>query len=176
LRKYMLAALLSLLLSVSAASSAASAHPGHERSDGPGQFSPHQHPEIDWASTPADIQALKAQLDRLRTEQRELFDQMRGQREQLKSAHQNLTEQKRQALKHNTEPLVKQMHETHDSIHSLRDQAHSTWHQFYDHSQIKQWDAAKRDLRAIISVKQQMIANQKIILQTQKRMVELMSK
>jgi TolA-binding protein len=178
LHRNLLAILVTLVL-ILTSSAVAAAHPEHQQSEDPGRHGhhhhqQHQHPQVDWSATPADIQAVKAQLDRLRTEQKGLFEQIRQQREQIKSAHQNLKDQNRQAVKGGTKELVKQLHTSRESIHSLREQAHAEWHRFYDHNQAKQWDAAKTDLHKIVTLKQEIITNQKMIVRTQQRIVELM--
>lgn len=171
----MLAAIAGICLVLSSPAPAAAAHPG-EGHKADGQHHERFHPQPDWSTYPAEIQAYKAQLDQLREQQRELFEQFKLQRQQIKSAHEKLSDKKRNALKGDMKDVLSELQTTRDAIHSLRDKKLAAWQQFHQHCQSKQWDAAKIDIQTVVETKQQIIAKQRTILETQQRLVDRMKK
>ncbi|RED57546.1 hypothetical protein [Cohnella lupini] len=143
----------------------------------PGQE--HHHPEqkapIDWSAYPADVQALKAQLDQIRIEQKGLFRQMRSQNDQIKRARESLTPEQRNSLKKPAKQLIQQMISSRDAIRSLRDKKHESWDKFQEHAASKQWDPAKNDLRSIIEQKKQIVEKQQGILKLQKQLLTIIN-
>lgn len=131
-------------------------------------------PSLDWKAYPADIQALKVQLDTIRDQQRGLFAQMKDQHDQIREARKTLSESQRQSLKKDARSIVEQMKATRDSIHALRDQKRASWDKFHAHSRDKQWSDAKSDLQAIVNQKQQILENQRNILKLQQQLISLM--
>jgi L-rhamnose mutarotase len=174
MRKLTLAALLgmSLLLAVPAI---VAAHPGEGHHKDGNRHERHQ-PEADWSAYPADFQSYKNQLEQLKEQQRGLFEQFKQQREAIKSAHQKLPEAKRKELKANVQDLIVELKTTRNTIHTLSDQKAAAWEQFEEHTAAKQWDAAKIDIQTVISRKQEIIAKQRTILETQQKIFERMKK
>ncbi|WP_239615918.1 hypothetical protein [Cohnella mopanensis] len=144
---------------------------------------PHEHehhhsgqpPVLDWSSYPADIQALKSQLDQIRTEQKGLFEQMRSQSAQIKDARKTLSSDQRNTLKKPAKMLIEQMKVTRDAIHELRKQKHEAWDSFHEHASGKQWSSAKEDLQKIIKQKQQILDKQQSIVKLQKQLIVLIN-
>ncbi|WP_256759063.1 hypothetical protein [Cohnella sp. WQ 127256] len=132
-----------------------------------------KRPVIDWNSYPADIQALKIQLDNIKTEQKSLFEQMKAQHDQIRDARNALSSDQRNTLKDPAKQLILQMKTTRDEIHALRSQKHEAWDSFYDHSAKKQWSSAKSDLQTVINQKQQIIVKQKSIVKLQNQLITL---
>ncbi|MFB9278310.1 hypothetical protein [Cohnella cellulosilytica] len=163
-------ALLTLTALAVAVPTLASAHPGephrHERSD---------KPSIDWSALPADIQALKTQLDQIRTEQKNLFRQMKSQNEQIREARKTLTTEKRNSLKKPAKQLIDKMRVSKEAIHDMRDRKRESWDSFREHSENKQWVDAKSDLEAIVKQKRQILQNQQNIVRLQKQLLTLIS-
>ncbi|TJY41999.1 hypothetical protein E5161_12465 [Cohnella pontilimi] len=176
MRKTILAAAVSLSLVLSAPSAFAATHPIQHHSGGDHRPEHHQHPDIDWSAAPADIRALKAQLDQLRAEQKGLYEQMRQQRDRIKSAHRGLSEEKRQALSGEAKEQMKQLFEASKALRELKDKTHAAWDEFYKHSQAKEWTAAKKDMESIIALKREAVAKQKNVVLIQQRLAELIKK
>jgi len=132
-------------------------------------------PMIDWSSYPADIQALKTQLDQIRTEQKGLFVQMRSQNDQIKDARKTLTSEQRKTLKKPARQLIEQMKSSRDSIHDLRKQKHEAWDNFHKHASGQQWSSAKSDLQTIIKQKRQILEKQQNIVKLQKQLILLIN-
>ncbi len=165
----LLALLIVVLLTVSAPLSAAAFAPDGEKHD-----ANKPRPSLDWKAYPADIQALKVQLDSIRDQQKGLFAQMKEQHDLIREARKTLSESQRQSLKKDARGIVEQMKATRDSIHALRDQKRASWDKFHAHSRDKQWNDAKNDLQAIVTQKQQILDNQKNILKLQQQLIALM--
>lgn len=142
----------------------------------PGQ---HKHsqpmPTLDWKSYPADIQALKVQLDHIRTEQKTLFDQIKSQHEQIRAARRTLTSNQRNSMKKEAKQLVEKMKTSRDDIHVLRNQKHEVWDSFHQHAELKQWSTAKSDMETIVKLKKQILEKQQGILQLQKKLLMLIN-
>jgi hypothetical protein len=130
-------------------------------------------PTVDWKSLPADIQALKVQLDNIRTEQKTLFEQIKFQHEQIRAARKTLTPDQRKSLKKDVKPLVEKMKTSRDDIHVLRNQKHEVWDSFHQHAEGKQWNSAKSDMETIVKQKKQILEKQQGILQLQKQLLVL---
>ncbi|BBI36098.1 hypothetical protein [Cohnella abietis] len=160
-----LLALSLLLISVPALVAAApSEHHHYEQKNTP-----------DWKSYPADIQALKLQLDKIRTEQKSLFVKMKSQHDLITEARKTLTTDQRTTLKEPAKLIIEQMKTTRDSIHALRKQKHEAWDSFYAHAESKKWSVAKSELQAIIKQKEQIVQKQQNILKLQKQLIALVS-
>lgn len=163
-------ALLTLTALAVAVPTLASANPGE----------PHRHehpnkPNIDWGAMPADIQALKTQLDQIRTEQKNLFRQMKSQNEQIKEARKTLTAEKRNSLKKPAKQLIDKMRVSKEAIHDMRDRKRESWDSFREHSEKKQWTEAKSDLETIVKQKRQILHNQQNIVRLQKQLLSLIN-
>lgn len=130
-------------------------------------------PALDWKSYPADIQALKAQLDNIRTDQKKVFEQIKSQHEQINVARKALTSSQRSLFKKDAIQLVMKMKSSRDDIHSLRNQKHIVWDSFHQHAEDKQWDSAKSDMETIVKQKKQILEKQQGILQLQKQLLVL---
>lgn len=168
--KYKLLTLLTLAFLTISIPALAAASPGeheHHRSD--------KHPVIDWSSYPADIQALKSELDQIRTEQKSLFHQMRSQSEVIKEARKTLTSDQRNTLKKPAKPLIEQMKTSRDAIHDMREKKHESWNSFHEHATKQQWSPAKKDLQTIIKQKRQILENQHTIVKLQKQLITLIN-
>jgi len=172
---YVLLALTTLAVSVP---TPATAHPGEGGGHGhghghPGPNRPEMPPQVDWNAMPADIQALKTQLDQIRTEQKNLFLQMRAQHEQIKKARQTLTSAQRQKLKKSSKPLFEQLKSTRDSIRALREQKRGAWQSFGEHAEKKEWAAAKSDLEKILKQKKEIVGKQQGIVKLQQQLIAM---
>jgi predicted nuclease with TOPRIM domain len=132
-------------------------------------------PTADWKSYPADIQALKAQLDNIRTEQKALFEQIKSQHEQIRAARKTLTSAQRYSLKKEAKQLVEKMRTSRDDIHVLRNQKHEVWDSFLQHAEGKQWSSARSDMETIVKQKKQIFEKQQGILQLQKQLLVLIN-
>lgn len=161
--------LIAALLTVSAPLTVAASAPDGEKH---GANIP--RPSMDWKAYPADIQALKVQLDNIRDQQKGLFAQMKDQHDQIREARKSLTEAERKSLIKDARKIIEEMKATRDSIHTLRDQKRECWDKFHSHTQGKQWDDAKSDLQAIVNQKQRILENQKNILKLQQQLIGLM--
>ncbi|MFC5401686.1 hypothetical protein [Cohnella soli] len=187
-KKIVLLALVALLAFASTASATGLeivSHPDHER-HGHGEepsLSPDHHrqhgkeqaPVMDWSSFPADIQALKTQLDQIRGEQKNLFQQMNANRDQIREARKALTSDQRSSLKKPALKLIGQMKSTRESIHKLRGKKREAWESFHQHTEVKQWSNAKNDLEGIVKQKKQILAHQKEIVKLQGELLKLVS-
>lgn len=168
MNKRLLMLLVVVLMTVSAPLMAAAATPdGDNRNSEP-------RPSLDWKAYPAEIQALKVQLDDIRDQQKGLFAQMKDQHRQIRDARNSLNENQRKTLKKDAQKIIEQMKSTRDSIHTLRDQKRVSWDSFHSHSKEKQWGEAKNDLQSIVQKKQQILDNQKNILKLQQQLLLLM--
>ncbi|MBO9600716.1 MAG: hypothetical protein J7559_23195 [Cohnella sp.] len=165
----MLTILIAALLTVSAPLTVAAFAPDGEKHE-----ANTPRPSLDWKSYPADIQALKVQLDSIRDQQKGLFAQMKNQHDQIREARRTLSETQRQSLKKDARNIVEQMKATRDSIHALRDQKRANWDKFHAHSRDKQWNDAKNDLQTIVIQKQQILDNQRNMLKLQQQLISLM--
>ncbi|MCD9022360.1 hypothetical protein [Cohnella silvisoli] len=134
-----------------------------------------QKPTVDWKSYPADIQALKVQLDKIRSEQKGLFETMKSQQEQIKSARKTLTSDQRHTLKKPAKMIIEKMRASRDDIHALRDQKHDTWQSFQAHAESKQWSSAKSDMQTIIQQKLQIVEKQQGLVKLQKQLLILIN-
>lgn len=169
MNKRLLALLIAALMTVSAPWTVAASAPDGEKHD---TNSP--RPSLDWKAYPADIQALKVQLDSIRNQQKGLFAQMKDQHDQIREARKSLSDIQRKMVKKDAQKIIEQMKATRDSIHTLRDQKRANWDKFHSHSQSKQWSEAKTDLQAIVNQKQQILDNQKNMLKLQQQLITLM--
>lgn len=141
--------------------------------------SEHHHskrmPALDWKAYPADIQVLKQELDRMRSKQKLIFQQMKSQYRQIRNARKALTPEQRTALKNPASKIAEQIKASRMSILALRKQKHAAWDQFRVNAEAKRWDAAKSDLQSIITLKGQIIEKQQDMLQQQQKMIALLS-
>jgi predicted nucleic acid-binding Zn-ribbon protein len=166
--KNRLITLLTLALLAIAAQSLIAAAPGeHHHSQ--------QKPIVDWKSYPADIQALKVELDKIRAEQKGIFETIKSQREQIRSARKELTSDLRKELKKPAEQNIEQMRATRDDIHTLRNQKHDAWDSFQEHADKKEWSSAKNDMQTIIKQKKQIVEKQQGIVKLQKQLIGLIN-
>lgn len=168
MNKRLLLLLVVVLMTVSAPLMAAAKTPGNDK------HSSEPRPSLDWKAYPAEIQALKVQLDSIRDEQKGLFARMKEQHLQIRDARKSLTDNQRKMLKKDAGPIIEKMKSTRDSIHTLRDQKRASWDSFHAHSKEKQWGEAKTDLQSIVQKKQQILDNQKNILKLQQQLLLLM--
>jgi hypothetical protein len=132
-------------------------------------------PALDWKAYPADIQALKVQLDDIRVQQKTLFEQIKSQHEQIHSARKALTSDKRKTVRTQAKQLLVKMKATKDEIHSMREKKHEAWDSFHEHAGANQWSMAKSDLEGIIKQKQQIYDKQQNILKLQRQLLMLIS-
>lgn len=165
--KRLLVLLVAALLTVSAPVMAA-AHPDGDKPN------PEARPSIDWKAYPAEIQALKTQLDGIRDQQKNLFAQMKDQHKQIHDARKALSDAQRKAVSKDAQKIVEKMKATRDSIHTLREQKRTAWDKFHSHSQDKKWTEAKTDLQTVVAKKQEILDNQKNILKLQQQLLVLM--
>jgi hypothetical protein len=166
--KYKLLSLLALALMTISTPAFASASPGE-------LHHPNKPPVIDWSAYPADIQALKSELDQIRAEQKGLFEQMRSQSDVIKEARKTLTSDQRNTLKKPAKQLIEQMKASRDAIHDLREKKHEAWDNFHEHATKQQWSPAKSDLQGIIKQKRQILEKQKTIVKLQKQLITLIN-
>lgn len=122
---------------------------------------------------PADIQALKTQLDQIKTEQKSLFQQMKSQNEQIKEAGKSLTKDKRNSLKKPAKQLIEKMKASKEAIREMRDLKRESWNSFHEHAEKKQWAAAKTDMETIVKQKRLIIEKQQNIVRLQKQLITL---
>ena len=106
MNKRLLALLIAALLTVSAPWTVAASAPDGEKND-----ANKPRPSLDWKAYPADIQALKVQLDSIRDQQKGLFAQMKEQHDQIREARKSLTDNQRKSLKKDTLKIIEQMKE-----------------------------------------------------------------
>ncbi len=144
------------------------AAPGEHSHSGP-------KPVVDWKAYPADIQAQKMQLDKIRSEQKALFEQLKSQHDQIRAARKALTLDQRKTLTKPARMLIEQMKSSRDDIRTLRNQKREAWGSFHKHAEGKQWSSAKSDMETIIKQKQQILEKQKGILKLQKQLITLIS-
>lgn len=148
---------------------------GEHRQIEPGQpHRPRPVTELNWDSYPADLQAMKRQLDDIRDKQKGLFELMKRQHEQLHDARKQLTPSRRETVKKSAIEIVGRMKATHSSIHALRQQKHETWSSFRKHADAKQWVDAKADMKRILDQKRQIVAKQQEIVTQQQQLLSLM--
>lgn len=166
MKNRLLTLLVVALLSISLPAFAAASPGEHHHSD---------KPALDWKSYPADIQALKVQLDDIRTQHHGLFEQIKSQHEQIRSARRALTSEQRNTFKGEAKQLIMKMKASRDEIHSLREKKHDAWNSFHEHADARQWSTAKSDLQLIIKQKQQILEKQQNILRLQKKLIVLIS-
>ncbi|MFC5528895.1 hypothetical protein [Cohnella yongneupensis] len=167
MNKRLLILLVAALMTVSAPLMVAAATPDGDKHNEP-------RPSLDWKAYPAEIQALKVQLDSIRDQQKGLFAQMKNQHDQIREAQKSLNDNQRKAMKKNAQKIIEQMKATRDSIHTLRDQKRTSWENFHSHSKDKLWSDAKTDLQTIVKQKQQILDNQRNILKLQQQLIVLM--
>ncbi|MFC5700766.1 hypothetical protein ACFPVX_05710 [Cohnella faecalis] len=162
-----------LAFSVPAVAAAGPAHEhGHSHDNG------HRHEKadqaLDWSSYPADLQALKSQLDKLRDEQKDVYRQIHEQREQIKAANHSLTQEQRKKVFGKAKTLIEKLKASSQTIREKRDQKRAAWEQFHQHTAAKQWDAAKSDLQTIVERKKDILEDQRNIVKLQKQLTELL--
>jgi predicted nucleic acid-binding Zn-ribbon protein len=166
--KNRLLTLLTLALLTIAAPSLIAATPGeHHHSQ--------QKPTVDWKSYPADIQALKVQLDKIRAEQKGIVETMKSQREQIRSARKAHTSDLSKELKKPASQIIEQIRAARDDIHALRNKQHDAWDSFQEHADKKEWSSAKSDMQMIIKQKQQIVEKQQGIVKLQKQFIGLIN-
>lgn len=140
----------------------------------PGEHHHSEHkPTMDWKSYPADIQALKVQLDTIRAEQKGIFETMKSQQEQIRSARKAHKSDLSKELKKPEKQIIDQMRATRKDIHTLRDQKHVVWDSFQEHVDKKDWSSAKSDMQTIIKQKKQIVEKQQGIVKLQKQLIGL---
>jgi hypothetical protein len=172
--KNRLSALLALILLTISVPALASAAPTPAPVPAPkgGHFHEQRSP-LDWKSYPADIQALKGQLDQIRSEQKGLFEQMKSQNDTIREVRKTLSPDKQKTLVKPAKLLIQQMKASRNEIRSLRSQKHEAWDNFHQHAEGKQWSSAKSDLQTIIKQKQQILEKQRTIVKLQKQLITL---
>ncbi|MFC5469776.1 hypothetical protein ACFPPD_13665 [Cohnella suwonensis] len=176
-----LVAILAFASTASASSVETASHPDRDRHghDGDPSLAPgHRHgegpaPVVDWSGYPADIQALKAELDRIRGEQKSLFEKMNANRDQIREARKALSTDQRSTLKKPALKLIEKMKANREDIHDLRGKKREAWESFHEHAGYKQWAEAKSDLEGIVKQKKQILAYQKEIVGLQGQLLKL---
>lgn len=103
-----------------------------------------------------------------------MFAQFKEQRKQIHAAHSKLSDAKRNALKTDMKDLIGKLKSTRYDIQMLSNQKRAAWDLFTQHAEAKQWDAAKLDLQAVIARKQEILAKQQTMLDTQKQIIARM--
>ncbi|RKP47206.1 hypothetical protein D7Z26_23130 [Cohnella endophytica] len=160
---------------------AAAVHPGgehgqhrvHDEHNYPGEKN--RSESADWSTYPADIQAIKAQLDKIKSDQKILFETMRTNGEQIREARKTLTTAQKQSLKKSAQTIIKQMKSSREEIHTLRDQKKQAWDRFQSFADSKQWNSAKSELQTILKQKQQIYEKQQSVVKLQTQLLKLIS-
>lgn len=166
----------SLLAIALSAPSFAAAHPGGEHGGEHGHPEEQQRTEAaDWSSYPADIQAIKAQLDKIKSDQKGLSATMRSNSDMIREARKALTDDQKKSLKKSAKKIIQQMKASREDIHALRRQKQEAWDKFHALAASKQWEPAKNELQTILKQKQQIYEKQQGVVKLQSQLLKLIT-